>query len=522
VGVEISGGECSGCCSGHGGVKSYTCEYGGIGHRCWDGKLLTAKCAPCWALCSDYRALDVTTNDATKVTATSATLNGNLEKNGRPYWKKHPGRIDCEVWLEYGKTTSYGCSTSKVSKSSIGSFSAGISGLAEDTTYNFRAVASNGVGTDYGLDRNFTTTKIHHPPVACFTYLPQSPITIMFDASRSYDNDGFIIEYHWDFGDGVTGTGITYNHTYIANGTYNAKLTVMDNDNLTDTFTYNITIINVTSYDVCDFTDDIGLENLTLAHVLSLIDLFLDPSGFGSLDSIPPEYRPNGIIKNLTEDDINAVTEYYLGNITRGNYYANKSCGRVCVTVLENVKICAFDQNPAGYDESNEWVELYNPTNHTIDITNWKLKTRYSGGETVTVPEGSEIAPKDYWFFTCSTGFLRNENESITLMDSLDNEIDRTCNSSDFENNNRFCMRDPDCLDTDSDTDWIFQAQRLEKWKRRNGTVTYVVDGDTIDISPVERAYIQRIRLVGVNTPERGEQGYEEAKSSTMTNITVY
>jgi micrococcal nuclease len=40
-----------------------------------------------------------------------------------------------------------------------------------------------------------------------------------------------------------------------------------------------------------------------------------------------------------------------------------------------------------------------------------------------------------------------------------------------------------------------------------------VVDGDTIDISPVERAYIQRIRLVGIDTPERNEPGYEEAKS---------
>ena len=100
MGVEISGGVCSGCCSGHGGVKSYTCEYGGIGHRCCDGKTLTAKCVPCWALCSDYRAPDVTTNDATKVTATSATLNGNLEKSGSPYWKKHPGRIDCQVWFE--------------------------------------------------------------------------------------------------------------------------------------------------------------------------------------------------------------------------------------------------------------------------------------------------------------------------------------------------------------------------------------------------------------------------------------
>ena len=187
-----------------------------------------------------------------------------------------------------------------------------------------------------------------------------------------------------------------------------------------------------------------------------------------------------------------------------------------------NVIICAFDQNPAGSD-GNEWVALYNPTNDTIDLSNWELKTKYGGGggKTVTISkeaklipeeEGANIAPQGYRFVTCSTGFLRNGNESITLLDHSDNEIDRTCNCIDKENNNRFCMRDPNCLDTDSDTDWTFQTQKLEKWKIRKGEVVYVEDGDTIDVSPVEGAYIQRIRLVGVNTPEQDDPGYNEAK----------
>ena len=194
-------------------------------------------------------------------------------------------------------------------------------------------LTSNGGDGEVCVEVEIDGSPPIYSPVASFTYLPQSPSTIMFDASRSYDPDGSIIEYKWDFGGGVAGTGITYNHTYIANGTYNVKLTVMDNDNLTDTFTCNVSIINVTSYDICDFIDDIGLENLTLAHVFSLIDLFLD--GFGGLDSIPPEHRPNGIIKNLTADDISAVEAYFCGDIVLGNYYAKKSCGRECITVSE-------------------------------------------------------------------------------------------------------------------------------------------------------------------------------------------
>jgi parallel beta-helix repeat protein len=194
-------------------------------------------------------------------------------------------------------------------------------------------LTSNGGDEEVYVEVEIDWSPLIYSPVASFTYTYLSPITITFDASRSYDPDGSIIEYKWDFGDGVTGTGITYNHTYIANGTYNVKLTVIDNDYLTNTTTWNVTMANITAYDVCDFVNDIGLENLTFAHVLFLTDLFIGLNS--SLDQIPPEHRPNGIIKNPTEDDVNALTEYFLGNIVLGNEYAKKSSGRECITVSE-------------------------------------------------------------------------------------------------------------------------------------------------------------------------------------------
>ncbi len=41
----------------------------------------------------------------------------------------------------------------------------------------------------------------------------------------------------------------------------------------------------------------------------------------------------------------------------------------------------------------------------------------------------------------------------------------------------------------------------------RLGKVTYVVDGDTLDVDGV------RIRVLGIDTPERGECGYDQAKA---------
>lgn len=51
---------------------------------------------------------------------------------------------------------------------------------------------------------------------------------IYFNAELSYDTDGVIENYNWDFGDGTSGTGREIIHTYSKPGLYNVKLTVID------------------------------------------------------------------------------------------------------------------------------------------------------------------------------------------------------------------------------------------------------------------------------------------------------
>ncbi len=55
-------------------------------------------------------------------------------------------------------------------------------------------------------------------------------ISISFDASSSFDSDGIIVSYLWDYGDGGSGTSKKVNHVYTSPGTYTATLTVTDND----------------------------------------------------------------------------------------------------------------------------------------------------------------------------------------------------------------------------------------------------------------------------------------------------
>jgi micrococcal nuclease len=58
---------------------------------------------------------------------------------------------------------------------------------------------------------------------------------------------------------------------------------------------------------------------------------------------------------------------------------------------------------------------------------------------------------------------------------------------------------------------WTFGVTELEKGELWSGYVKNVVDGDTVDVS-FNIYGIQRVRLVGIDTPEIGEDGYEEAK----------
>jgi micrococcal nuclease len=62
-----------------------------------------------------------------------------------------------------------------------------------------------------------------------------------------------------------------------------------------------------------------------------------------------------------------------------------------------------------------------------------------------------------------------------------------------------------------NNSEWTFGVSELERGELWSGYVKNVVDGDTVDVR-FNIYGIQRVRLVGINTPEIGEDGYEEAK----------
>jgi PKD repeat protein len=64
-------------------------------------------------------------------------------------------------------------------------------------------------------------------PVASFTFSCNG-LTCSFDGSGSKDLSATITSYAWNFGDGTSGAGITFGHTYAVGNSYQVRLTVTD------------------------------------------------------------------------------------------------------------------------------------------------------------------------------------------------------------------------------------------------------------------------------------------------------
>jgi hypothetical protein len=109
-----------------------------------------------------------------------------------------------------------------------------------------------------------------------------------------------------------------------------------------------------------------------------------------------------------------------------------------------DVILYAFDQNPAGSDEGNEWVTFHNPSNESVDIGNWTFESTHGTTAIDWIAEGTILYPGAYCTYTPHYRWLDNSEEAIIYG-------------------------------------------------------------------------IQRVRLVGINTPEIGEEGYEEAKEFVNT-----
>ena len=188
----------------------------------------------------------------------------------------------------------------------------------DEHTLNARATDS---ATNVSSDSNTVNVdNVNDPPVASFTYTCAG-LTCDFDASGSYDPDGSIVSYEWNFGDGVTDSGVAPSHTFPADNTYNVSLTVTDDDDATDTDSQGVTVSSANEPPVASFT-----------YVCTDLACDFDASA---------SYDPDGTIVSYEWDfgDTNSGS-----GATPSYEYASAGTYEVTLTVTDNDAATGTDQ----------------------------------------------------------------------------------------------------------------------------------------------------------------------------------
>lgn len=103
---------------------------------------------------------------------------------------------------------------------------------------------SSDAGTAYShITYGLSSTNVS--PVSVSTATPVSgsaPLEVSFSGTSSYDPDGSISSYLWNFGDGASATGAVVSHIYSTPGSHTAQLTVTDNQGAQHTSSIIITV----------------------------------------------------------------------------------------------------------------------------------------------------------------------------------------------------------------------------------------------------------------------------------------
>jgi subtilisin family serine protease len=161
-----------------------------------EGKVITGgRLDVCKALpgCTTGRQPTVTTNAASSVTQTAATLNGTVDPNDRTV-------TDCH--FDYGTSQSYGsvapCSSLPGAGESPVAVSVSLGSLSENTTYHFRIVATSSAGTSYGNDQAFVTFP-NPPTVTTGTAALIDQTSATLNATVN-PNGGTVTDCHFDYG----------------------------------------------------------------------------------------------------------------------------------------------------------------------------------------------------------------------------------------------------------------------------------------------------------------------------------
>ena len=283
--------------------------------------------------------------------------------------------------------------------------------------------------------------------------------------------------------------------------------------------------------------------------------------------------REQGVAE-VEDDDSNFLKVYDVGNNNDNSNHNSSNGGGGSVstsssslplspssspsslTASQAILINEIELNPPGeYDEGKEWLELYNPTDVDINISNFEIGTT-SESATIRLPPDAIIEAGKTYVIELKEQILSNNVDSIVLTNAAGDILDRTpslvdrsdddhtwqripdgnnewqfventegTSNDDFdtssttsdsvENTESNPNNDPDTLSTILDS--VYSGSKVECLGSAGciqGVATRIVDGDTLYVES-NSSTVHKVDLALIKAPSRSEEMFAESTAFT-------
>lgn len=211
---------------------------------------------------------------------------------------------------------------------------------------------------------------------------------ITFNGTKSFDLDGNIINYNWDFGDGTHGNGSIVSHRYSSIGKYIVTLTVIDDDGNIGIATTYVIIKNSLKKEVSSS----ALLRIADLYKISLSKRFYgyDSDGDQIIDSFSD---PNNKLKSIGYANINENTLFLISTDKDDipEFLWDTSNDRIDHLSFERPSNEIYWENER---EERAFIKV------TVNKTSWiylEVKDRYPNGRVTVIANDRVIPDSHIW-----------------------------------------------------------------------------------------------------------------------------
>ena len=111
----------------------------------------------------------------------------------------------------------------------------------------------------------------------------------------------------------------------------------------------------------------------------------------------------------------------YLPSLTVNNGEKSNTDTLTITIYSDSIVVSEFIPNPTGNDKNNEWIELYNDSAQTADLSKWQISTQNSKAKPFIFPENSLIAGHQHIILSADISKISLNNTEGSLKLSFPN-----------------------------------------------------------------------------------------------------